>query len=460
MPLHRLIPAAVLALTFLGQSGPAVAEAAKDQTMTVSLPEAREIARRAAQRGQAGLARHVALGLLQADPQDVLALLVLSSAEAQLGNPQAAAEAGRTAWKAAPDDIHRYEAATLTAQALTMDGRHQQAKIWLRRAGQVAPDARLRSMARANHRAVSRTSPLSMQFSLSVAPSSNVNNGTHHDTILIFGEPFQLAGATRALSGMEATVGAAFGWRLSETPKARSEATLRLVGRKVSLSSEAKVQAPGARGGDYDYALVEAGLAHRFRPGAAPLVWTFGAAAGHSWSGGRDLADYLRLEGGAEYALTPRMGLALKLGAERQWRRDDASFGADILSVSGTAIRMQENGDRISLTLGLRDTQSANARVDHLALSAQLDWQRASPIRGIGLNAGASVALRRYGATAAFPAGRDDVQVGARLGLVFERLDYMGFAPTLDITATRTRSDYILNDARSLGVSFGVRSTF
>jgi len=459
MRLCGLICGAALSLFCLWPAGAARAEAASE-AVTVTLAEAREIARRAVARGQAGLARHVALGLLQADPEDALALLVLSAAEAQLNNPEAATEAGRRAFRAAPDDSHRYEAATLTAQALTRAGRHQQAKLWLRRAGQTAPNDRARAMAKANHRAVSRASPLSMQFSLSVAPSSNVNNGSERDSVLILGQQFQLAGVNRALSGTEATLGAHLGWRLSETARSRSEATLRLVARKVGLSSEAKAMAPGARGSDYDYALVEAGFAHRVRPGETPLVWTFGTVAGHSWSGGRDLADYLRLEAGAEYAPDSRSGLALRFGAERQWRRDDASFGADILSVSATGVRVLENGDRVSLTLGLRDTQSANARVDHHALSAQAEWQKASPIHGVGLNAGVSLTLRRYGATAGFPAGRDDVQMGARVGLVFERLDYMGFAPTLDLTATRTRSDFVLNDARSLGVSFGVRSTF
>ena len=459
MRLAGLISAAAFVLALFGPSGPAMAGLETD-SVTVSLAEAREIARRAVARGQAGLARHVALGLLEADPQDALALLVLSAAEARLGNVEAATQAGRRAFRAAPDDSHRFEAATLTAQALSLAGRHQQAKLWLRRAGQAAPNDQARAMAKANHRAVSRASNLSMQFSLSVAPSSNVNNGSERDSVLILGQQFQLAGVNRALSGTEATLGAHLGWRLSETPTSRSEVTLRLVARKVRLSSEAKALAPGAQGSDYDYALVEAGFAHRVRPGSTPLVWTFGTVAGHSWSGGRDLADYLRIEAGAEYALGRQSGFALKFGAERQWRRDDPSFGADILSVSATGVRVLENGDRASLTLGLRDTQSPNARVDHHALSAQAEWQKATPIHGVGLNAGLSLTLRRYGATAGFPAGRDDVQMGARIGLVFERLDYMGFAPTLDLTATRTRSDFVLNDARSLGLSFGVRSTF
>lgn len=456
MRLRGIICGAILSLLCAWPAGTAKAEKA----VTVSLPEAREIARRAVARGQAGLARHVALGLLQADPNDSIALLVLSAAEARLGNPEAATEAGRRAFRAAHDASHRYEAATLTAQALSLAGRHQQAKLWLRRAGQAAPNDQARAMAKANHRAVSRASRLTTQFSLSVAPSSNVNNGSERDSVLILGQQFQLAGVNRALSGTEATLAAAFGWRLSQTARSRSEATLRLVARKVQLSSEAKALAPGAQGSDYDYALVETGFSHRLRPGATPLVWTFGTVAGHSWSGGRDLADYLRLEAGAEYAPDNRSGLALRFGAERQWRRDDPSFGADILSVSATAVRVLDNGDRVSLTLGLRDTDSANARVDHHALSAQAEWQKATPIHGVGLTAGVSLTLRRYGPTAGFPTGRDDVQMGARVGLVFERFDYMGFAPTLDVTATRTRSDYVLNDARSLGVSFGVRSTF
>ena len=79
-------------------AGVALASAAGAETVKFSLDQGRIIARQALMAGNAALARALAKGLLQADAHDPYALLILTAAETQLGNPTAGRQAGRAAW--------------------------------------------------------------------------------------------------------------------------------------------------------------------------------------------------------------------------------------------------------------------------------------------------------------------------------------------------------------------------
>lgn len=82
----------------LGLTGPlGLGAAAVAETVKLSLDQGRIIARQALMAGNAALARGLAQGLLQADRNDPYALLILTAAETQLGNPAAGRQAGRAA---------------------------------------------------------------------------------------------------------------------------------------------------------------------------------------------------------------------------------------------------------------------------------------------------------------------------------------------------------------------------
>lgn len=98
----------------IGLSGGAIAE-----TVEFSLDQGRVVARQALMSGNAQLARALAAGLLQADPNDPYALLIMTASETQLGRPAEGRKAGRAAWIAArglPDGL-RYDIARYTALA-------------------------------------------------------------------------------------------------------------------------------------------------------------------------------------------------------------------------------------------------------------------------------------------------------------------------------------------------------
>ncbi|MDZ4135881.1 MAG: hypothetical protein U1D06_09870, partial [Paracoccaceae bacterium] len=331
---------------------------------------------------------------------------------------------GKRAYGAARTPAQRYEAATLVAQAMATKGQHTGAKFWLRRAAQNAPTERYRKAAEQNHRIVARNAPLAFRFTVSVSPTSNVNNGSRHDTILIFGLPFTLSGASQALSGTEAIFGISGDYRIAATARSTTELRFGAVSRLVTLSDKAKVLAPEVRAGDFTFTAVETGIAHRFRTGAAPLVWTMGATAGHSWYGGRDLADYLRLDAGSELALAPTRSLKFSASAARQWRQDLATRSADVLSLGADVGQVLANGDRLTLGVSLSDTASQAPDIDHTALRAQFDWRQGQSVAGIRLGANFSAQSARYGVVALAPQGRNDLRLGAEVSATFENLDY------------------------------------
>ena len=99
------------------------------------------MAERAALSGRFAVARSLALGLLQRDPNEFAALMILTTAEIGLGNWDAAVNAGRRAFRATDLDMQRVNAARLVASAHFRAGQHTRAELWLGRALTLAPDA-------------------------------------------------------------------------------------------------------------------------------------------------------------------------------------------------------------------------------------------------------------------------------------------------------------------------------
>lgn len=455
--MRRLLAAALLALA---AGGPADGAAA--QEVTLSLGEARGVAVQALAQGDPVLAATLARGLLEADPADSQALTILSVASGLTGDTGGALDYGRRAWAAADTPIERFDAASATARALAARGAYTRAQVWLRRSAQAAPSAEARAEAEANFRWTRAANPLSLQFSLSVAPSSNVNAGSSSRFVTLFGLPFELGADQRALSGTSAVAEASLGYRLPQAdPRIGTELTVSAVGRGVALSSGARRDAPRASGSDYGYAAVEVGLRHRIVPGDAPVAWTLETVAGRNWSGGDLLSDFQRVEGGVETPLGDDGLLRLALTVERQDRRDDPRRSADVVAFQGDVVRRLASGDRLSARATVRRTWSDGFDIGNVSVSARLGWERGRAVTGVGLGAGITGGWQRFDLSPLAPGGdRRDRTLGADVTLTLERLDYMGFAPTVTLSASRTRSTLAIYDREDLGFAVGFRSSF
>lgn len=453
--------ALVLGLVPAGLPG---AGAAAPQTVT---PDAmRALGFQALTDGDARRALRFADALLERDAADPAALILRARAARELADYGQSRQAARAAWAAAETAAQRYGAALAMAQALASDGRRTEAQFWLRRAAEAAPSPAARAIAMRDFQYVRARNPLQIRLDFSVAPSSNVNNGSRHQFIELFGLPFLLSPDAQALSGGTASAGVSLRYRLAESQVSRTE--LRLAGsyRHVWLSASSRAAAPTAKGSDYSFAALEAGLSQRRRVGRGEI--SFGGTVGHNWYGGRDLSDYLRLDLGVEAPAAVEPGQFLHravlhggVSVERQWRRDAPQRSADQISLTGGLAQPLASGDRLRLTAGWRHVSSRAADVSHQAVSARLGWDRAEPLPGgLRLSMGVAAEARDYGATAMAPQGRRDLRLEADLSVTFTRMDYLGFSPVLDLRATRSGSNVTLYDGRDYGVSLGFRSNF
>jgi hypothetical protein len=199
----------------------------------------RQIAYAAAKAGYAEDALRYTDALLQRDAADSTALTIRALALRALGRTDAARQAAADAWDNAESDPGRYGAAMAMAQTLSTQGRRGAAQWWLRRAAQHAPSDRAAAVAKRDFAYVKSRNPWDIQINASVAPSSNVNNGSQQDTLTLSGLPFEfeIPQGSQALSGFEAGLGLRGTYRFSPTgPGRQTRASFGALGQMVVLS--------------------------------------------------------------------------------------------------------------------------------------------------------------------------------------------------------------------------------
>lgn len=406
-------------------------------------------------------AHDIALALLHRDPADFFALILRARSARAMGRNAEARQAARAAWAQAKGRQQEYVAAEVRAQVLASSDMRPFAQFWLRRAADLAPDAKVRDRAIRDLNYVRSRSHWVLSFSASVQPSSNINNGSANSTISILGLPFLLSGDARALSGVVASGDAEATYRFTPTERALSRLHFHLGGTHNWLSAAAQRQAPTARGSHYDYLVAEAGFAQRLRASRRSLaIYDWGVTVGHNWYGGHDLSDYLRGSLSVERPLSPWLTGFGGASLERQVRRDNVQRSAVVATGYTGLSRRLGNGDQIGLTLGLRDTNSAAIDINHHGAFAQLRWQKARPVLGIRLDASAYMETGVYGASIFAPNGRHDVTRQVQLSALFTRVNRLGFAPEVTLQWRQVQSNVSLYAARGLSVGLAVKSVF
>ncbi|MFC2966766.1 surface lipoprotein assembly modifier [Acidimangrovimonas pyrenivorans] len=454
-----------LALGLLAVAAPLAGQA---KPVELSPAAMRAVGMRALAAGYAADAHNIALALLGRDPKDVTALLIRSRAARDLGHYDEARAAARKAWRYAETAPERYAAARVRAQALSSAGNRTLAQLWLRRAVENAPDERARALAVRDYRYVRSRNPWALHFSLSLSPSSNVNNGSSSSTSLAelpwlpYGPvTIELGTDAQALSGYVGQLGFAAVYRLPPSERVRTEFHFSGSYRHNWLSARAKAAAPMAKGSDYDFGAFEIGIRQEFRRSVKSLsIYHWTGTLGRNWYGGAVLSDYARLGLGAEHPLAPQLKALWDVSYEHQDRYDMTSRSADVMTGEIGLDWGLANRDRMRLSFGARDTRAAEAEIDNRAVFADLTWSKAKPVRGIALGLQLSAERRRYGPYSWAPNGRRDVTLSAGLTMVFTRVSYMGFSPSLDVSYSRTASNVGLYRSSQAGLLLGFRSQF
>lgn len=423
--------------------------------------QARQLAVGLVRQGRPAEGAALAQALLARDPQDAEAWIILARAARLAGDADAAREAARNGNRVADTDSKRYAASMELAAAQFARERPLWAQFWLRRAAQVAPNDQLRAVAIRSFRQVEARSPWAVRFEFSVIPSSNVNNGSRQDTIVIAGLPFTLSGDAQALSGLEFAFGASATYRFAGVGEKPAALTFGLSARRVRLSDDAREQAPDAEAGDYAFDALEFGYNQVMSERDADLFWRIETLVGLNRYGGDPLSKYARIGTTVQWRTGERSLASLSPSVERQLRDDVSERSAWITRLDGRHIWQLEDGGYWALSAGVRNTSSASSEIDHRAASVGLSYRQPGRIFGAAtLEVGLSYERRDYAESPYSADGRQDDRTRLVATVGFPEVNYYGFAPTLTFEGQVVESNVSLYDTEDYGVRLDFRSVF
>ena len=447
-----------------------------ETTIDLPIPEARALATQAALGGDPETARRIAAQLLQLDPNDRAALLVLAAVEPQLGRPAQGRLAGARAYAVSATDAEKYEAARLTALAAANEGRFTLAGWWLRRALTVAPTPQDAEQTTADARGVRNLNPWSSNVALSFAPSDNVNGGANAEFFTFPGSSVagqRLSPSARALSGWAGVLDLKTRYRFAVSQVAQSSLSARIFARRVILSENAwdfidEVSLPNdapVELSEFSSSLLE--FSFRHDRAAQRGVYGFDVILGQVWSQAE--FDYTFLRVGADRTVPVTDNASLSFAGSIEHRLDDDDQPKDWrYQLRGTASYELASGNALSATLGLAMVDSDRANDVSYSRSLQLNYAIARPIgpAKVQFSLGASgedfpdyAFLSGFGFIPVI-GGREDRRVFGSAELFFADFDSAGFAPVVTLSASRTQSNVSRFDRDDLSLSFSFRSTF
>ncbi|MFD2739015.1 hypothetical protein ACFSUD_05510 [Sulfitobacter aestuarii] len=458
----RLLPLIAALGGLLLSSGAGLAET------VLSVAQMRDAAGQSLKAGHPAQAATLAAALLARDGNDLNALLIRSRALRDLDRTGEARALLRRAWRLAQTDEDKYATALITAQVLATAGKRTRAQLWLRRAVQHAPNARLAARAKRDFTYVKQRNPWQTHLSFTLAPNSNINNGSARDrselnylaSQIIFGQPveYALSGSARALSGLEIGGKVQTRYRFAQTSATAHDAKLSVSYRSFLLGDSSKKQAPGVAGRDFAFGNLSLGYGYRQINLSRLGEFTFDAEVGQSFYGGARYATYLRGDIGQSYRASRNRTHHVDLNLERQFGQ--ATADQDSVGLSTSLTQRLDSGN--SLYLGLRGdvTRSPNPDAEYREIELRSGYVLGKPVMGAALQFGLGAAFRDYPVSRHNVAGREDRRLFADVTATFGAIDYYGFNPTVTLSASTTDSNIGLFDTNRLGLNLGIRSAF
>ncbi|UOA26430.1 surface lipoprotein assembly modifier [Pseudosulfitobacter sp. DSM 107133] len=459
----------------------AVAQAPLAETR-ISPAEMEKAAKLSLAAGADAQAVTLADALLARDGADATAHMIRSRALRNLGDFAAAETAARAGWQHARTDEEKFSAALLTAQALSSAGKRTRAQLWLRRAHQVAPTPQHAARATQDFKYVQRRNPWSTHLSFTLAPNSNINNGSARDSSMLFYKDLALVYAAglipelgaelKALSGLELGADVQSRYRFKQTERTAHDLRLGLSYRSYVLSKnsrddlDAENAARVAAGNDpldisgSDYAYGTLRLGYGFKQLRADRRGEFSLTAdlGQTFLAGARYNSFLRGNVGQSYYVDQTTKLRFDLGADLR----QAQRGADTETYSlSTGISKQlggGNGLYLGATVAAQSSESA--RLEYQEVQLRGGYVIGKPVLGTAIQIGVGTSYRDYDVSPHDPTGRRDFEISADVTATFRQIDYYGFNPTMRLSASTTNSNIGLYDVNRVGLSIGIASAF
>lgn len=418
--------------------------------------------------GDAARALAYANALVQRDATDFTAHLIRARALRDLGQNTPARSAARTAWALAQTDAEKYAAALITAQVLSSGGKRTRAQLWLRRAAQHAPNDRLEAKAKRDFRYVQQRNPWSTRLSFTLAPNSNINNGSARErselnyavTELLFGQTveYDLNGTAQALSGIEYGGALSTRYRFKQSATTAHDLKFALSYRSFSLSSGAQSQAPNMSGSDFAYGTASLGYGFKRLNFEGKGSFEANVEAGQSWYGGARYATFL--QGSVQQSYRPSKHRQYRFGVtlDREWGQ--ATPDTNRFGLSAGMTQRHQGGNLGFFGVNAITTQSPNPDSEYAELGLRTGLVMAKPVMGADVQLGLGAAYRDYDVSRHSRDGRQDLRVFADVTATFSDVEYYGFNPSVSLNISRTNSNIGLFDTERLGMSVGIKSAF
>jgi hypothetical protein len=436
-------------------------ETAQAETLTLTPDQVQLAAVTAIEQNQPRIALELSNALLQRDSTDFFALLINSRAARNLGLVDQAKASALAAWRLARTPDQKFQSSLLMAQALSSAGARTRAQLWLRRAVQHAPSEQARQLAIRDFAYVRSRNPWSTSLSFNISPTSNVNNGSANSTTRLFDLPFEfkLSGDAQALSGTEISAGISTTYKFAASAAGQTAVNLRYFSRSYVLSSDAMAKAPMAKGSDYAFSTASVSLSRRIFGSAPTSPVDLSIGFGQNWYGGSLYTHFIQGRATKSLALAPNQSLSFTLAADKQISDRNQP---DVHSVSaGTSYtRRFQNGGQLQIGLDATKSTSKAENNDFTLRRISAAYQLPKPVLSAHIVLSAAYQTRDFPLSAYSSAGRQDETVEGGVTLVFDKVDYYGFSPTVTLNASSNRSNIGLYETGEYGVRVGFQSAF
>jgi hypothetical protein len=445
------------AVVMLGET-PSAGEQASHQartksnivSLTLNQDEALILGQRALTFGKPELAVRIAEQILAENPRSADAYLLGAAAAMQLGDLKKAQAGGRLAFWRAKNPTARFQAAILSATALSAQDRPVAAKLWLRLASMAQPtyaDQQMLHQAFAN---LDQRTPLKFSLQTNFGPSSNINDGSRHSTFLGF-IPIAVA-----LPGTSANVVGRVSYEIKNTPKSTLQIYGQLQRREVFLSARSQ-KSPSAAPA-WAYASTGLALGLKGQIGINPTTQFSHDAQVTVSSSASGQNQRQRLQFGIAHLLSPTQLAEVELTLEGT--EYDYSPKSNTVRASLDASLEQTLGrGKLRYSFGLETVNAAPNSIGIIydAASLGLSWQAAPNAASIGYGVFADMQLRDYWKTEGF---NSDFHLSAGASARFGNVSLMGFAPSVSFSANRVISEVAPRDTFGLNATLSFSSSF
>lgn len=439
-----------------------------EDSVELTLDQARSYAVYALREGDPGLAIQLSKGLLKANPKDPVAHYVIATAHARMQQPHAGRVAAAKAYRFADPGEDKFRAAQLAARLSFEEKRHSLTQLWLRRSAiHAQTDEQLEQVGK-DYKVLRQVNPWSFRLRTDIRPSNNVNNGSDTALNIIDGTPD--GGSTppsaRALSGIIGSLDLITAYRLQASKTSATTLIGRLYVQRVALSNAAKEKAPRATGSDFASTYGALSINHAFAvgPSGAGGSAAFNLTFGESWARKDRYYRFGRLRAERGWIFSGQRRLKLFASGEQRYKAVFSSNDARILEIGTEVGKVLKNNDTLAVTMILRDSiaKTPNGTFSSAALLGTYSFAR--PIGPARLSLGLVLGYSHYDSylTSLFlgPRERTDKSAYTDATLTFHEYDYAGFVPTLRFRVGKKRSNFSRFESRELSLSLGIASKF